>query len=67
MGQLYSFGLKGTEENIYKFVNAVKVFSYQLNLGDARSLVANVSRTSHGELTEEELKRADIPANAIRI
>ncbi len=67
VGQLYSFGLKGTEENIYKFVNAVKVFSYQLNLGDARSLVANVSRTSHGELTEEELKRADIPANAIRI
>ena len=67
VGQLYSFGLKGTEENIYRLVNSVEVFSYQLNLGDARSLIANVSRTSHGELLPDELKKADIPANAIRI
>lgn len=67
VGQLFSFGLKGGDEAIYTFVNSVKVFSYQLNLGDARSLVANAKRTTHGELTDEELYLAGIPDNAIRI
>ena len=67
VGQLFSFGIKGTEETIYKFVNSVNVFSYQLNLGDARSLVANARRTTHGELTDEELRLANIPDNAIRV
>lgn len=67
VGGLFSFGFKGNQKQIYKIMNNVKVFSYQLNLGDARSLIVNALRTSHEELTEEELKLAGIPDNTIRV
>lgn len=66
-GSIISFGFKGTQEQIYKLVNSVNLFSYQANLGDARSLIVNVPKTTHGELTPEELELAKIPTNTIRL
>lgn len=59
--------MNGTTEQIYKLINSVKVFSYQANVGDARSLIVNVPKTTHGELTDEQLKLAKIPQETIRL
>lgn len=66
-GSTFTFGFNGTEEQIYKLINSVKLFSYQANVGDARSLIVNVPKTTHGELTEEQLKLAKIPQETIRL
>jgi O-acetylhomoserine (thiol)-lyase len=66
-GGVFSFGYKGTEADIYRFLNAIKLFSYHANLGDARSLIINSPRTTHHELTEDEKLRTGIPPETIRL
>lgn len=66
-GGVLSFGFKGTQEEIYRFLNAVKVFSYHANLGDARSLIINSPKTTHHELTEDEKLRTGVPPETIRL
>lgn len=66
-GGLLSFGIKGTKEQEYKFLDAIKLFHYHVNIGDVRSLIVNSPDTTHSELTPEQKKFADIPANLIRI
>jgi O-acetylhomoserine (thiol)-lyase len=66
-GGLLSFGFKGTDEQREKFLNSVELFSYHLNIGDARSLIVNSPQTTHGELEVDEKKIAEIPENLIRV
>ncbi|MDR1896117.1 MAG: aminotransferase class I/II-fold pyridoxal phosphate-dependent enzyme, partial [Prevotellaceae bacterium] len=66
-GGVFSFGYNGTEEEIYKFLNALKLFSYHANLGDARSLIINSPRTTHHELTVEEKNRTGIFPETLRL
>lgn len=47
----FTFGFKGTQEQINKFINSLQLFSYQANVGDARSLIINPPKVTHGELT----------------
>ena len=66
-GGILSFGFKGTEAQREAFLNAVRLFHYHVNIGDARSLIVNSPQTTHHELEPEEKKLADLPANLIRI
>lgn len=67
VGSTFTFGFKGNSEQINKLINSVKLFSYQANVGDARSLIVNTVKTTHGELNEEQLKLAKIPQETIRL
>ncbi|OOM14357.1 O-acetylhomoserine aminocarboxypropyltransferase/cysteine synthase family protein [Clostridium saccharobutylicum] len=67
IGSTFTFGFNGNSEQIYKLINSVKLFSYQANVGDARSLIVNTVKTTHGELNEEQLKLAKIPQETIRL
>ncbi|MDR2742992.1 MAG: aminotransferase class I/II-fold pyridoxal phosphate-dependent enzyme [Treponema sp.] len=64
---IFSFGFKGSIEQSEAFLNAVQLWSYHVNVGDARSLIVNSPKTTHGELTPEEQKQADIEPNLIRL
>jgi O-acetylhomoserine (thiol)-lyase len=66
-GSTFAFGVNGTDEQIDKFINSVRIFSYQVNLGDARSLIVNSPKTTHGELTPEEQLLADITPDTVRL
>ncbi len=66
-GGILSFGFKGSEEQREAFLNAVRLFHYHVNIGDARSLIVNSPQTTHGELEPHEKAVADIPENLIRI
>lgn len=66
-GSNLTFGFKGSEEQLEKFLNSVKLFSYQANIGDARSLIIDPPKVTHGELNFEERKIADIPPETVRL
>lgn len=66
-GAVFAFGFKGTEAQLGAFINSLKLFSYQVNLGDARSLIVNSPKTTHGELTPQEQALAGISADTIRL
>jgi len=66
-GGLLSFGIQGEKEQESRFLDSLTLFNYHVNLGDARSLIVNSPDTTHSELTDEEKKIAEIPANLIRI
>lgn len=66
-GSIFSFGFKGTEQQLEKFINSTRLFSYQANVGDSRSLIINAPKTTHSELTPDEQLRADIYPETIRL
>lgn len=66
-GSVFTFGLRASRETHDKFINSVRLFSYQANVGDARSLIINSARTTHGELTAEQQRSAGIVEDTIRL
>ncbi|MDR3129182.1 MAG: aminotransferase class I/II-fold pyridoxal phosphate-dependent enzyme [Tannerellaceae bacterium] len=67
VGGIFSFGYKGDGKENYRFLNALKLFSYHANLGDARSLIINSPHTTHHELTPEELKATGVVPETLRL
>ena len=47
--------------------NQVELFKRLVNLGDAKSLVSHPASTTHRQLSEEELQRAGISPDMIRL
>jgi O-acetylhomoserine (thiol)-lyase len=66
-GSVFTFGFKGTDSEIDKFLNSLELFSYHTNVGDSRSLIVNSPKTTHSELTPEEKKLSDLLPNTIRV
>jgi O-acetylhomoserine (thiol)-lyase len=66
-GSIFTFGLAGDEKQRNEFINSIEVFSYHANVGDARSLIINSPKTTHGELTEQQQQLAGITEETIRI
>lgn len=66
-GTIVSFGFKGTEEQKRKFLASTKIFGYQANIGDARSLIINPAQTTHVELTYEQRELVGLDVETIRL
>jgi O-acetylhomoserine (thiol)-lyase len=66
-GSVLSFGVAASQDRINALIDSTRLFSYQANVGDARSLIINSPKTTHGELRPEELLRAGIAPETIRL
>lgn len=66
-GSIISFGYKGTEQQKRNLLDSVELFSYQANIGDARSLIINPAQTTHIELTNEQREAVGLVPNTIRL
>lgn len=66
-GAVFSFGFKGDDRQIATLVSETKLFGYQANVGDAKSLIVNSPKTTHGELRPSELADSGILPETIRI
>ncbi|ADY55736.1 O-acetylhomoserine sulfhydrolase [Syntrophobotulus glycolicus DSM 8271] len=66
-GAVLSFGFKGTEEQKRQFLAATKIFGYQANIGDARSLIINPAQTTHVELTPAQRELVGLSLDTIRL
>jgi len=66
-GSIFTFGVKGGIEAGKKIINSVELFSHLVNVGDAKSLIAHPSTTTHRQLNEEEQKSAGVLPEMVRI
>lgn len=66
-GGILTFGVKGNDEEIDRFIDALQIFSFHANIGDARSLVTNPPHSTHRELEADAQRRAHLPRETIRL
>ena len=66
-GSIFTFEIKGTEEDAKNFIDHLKIFSLLANVADVKSLVIHPASTTHSQLNEEELLEQGIKPNTIRL
>ena len=66
-GGMVSFEVKGGKAAGMKFVNALKMCTIAVSLGDAETLVEHPASMTHSPYTPEELKEAGIPEGLVRV
>ena len=66
-GSIFTFDVKGGQEEAWKFIDALEIFSLLANVADVKSLVIHPASTTHSQLTKEELADQGINANTIRL
>lgn len=64
---IFTFEIKGGQEEAWKFIDHLKVFSLLANVADVKSLVIHPATTTHSQLTQEELSDQGIKPNTIRL
>ena len=64
---IFTFEIKGGQEEAHKFIDNLKIFSLLANVADVKSLVIHPATTTHSQLTAEELADQGIKANTIRL
>ncbi len=64
---IFTFEIKGGQEEAHKFIDNLKIFSLLANVADLKSLVIHPATTTHSQLTEEELADQNIKPNTIRL
>ena len=66
-GSIFTFEINGTQEDAWKFIDSLKIFSLLANVADVKSLVIHPASTTHAQLTDEELANVGIYQNTIRL
>lgn len=64
---IFTFNIKGGQEEAHKFIDNLQLFSLLANVADSKSLVIHPATTTHSQCTEEELLEQDIKPNTIRL
>ncbi|WP_020649608.1 O-acetylhomoserine aminocarboxypropyltransferase/cysteine synthase family protein [Solimonas variicoloris] len=62
-----TFGLKGGREAGAKFQDALQLFTRLVNIGDAKSLATHPATTTHRQLSPEELVKAGVTEDTVRL
>lgn len=64
---ILSFGIKGGIASGIKFIDALKLVVRLVNIGDAKSLACHPASTTHRQLNPEELIKAGVSQDMIRL
>ncbi|WP_438851224.1 O-acetylhomoserine aminocarboxypropyltransferase/cysteine synthase family protein [Brevundimonas nasdae] len=64
---LLTFGVEGGREAGGRFQDAVQLFTRLVNIGDAKSLVCHPASTTHRQLSPEELAKAGVTEDTVRL
>ena len=64
---ILSFGIKGGFEPCAKFIDSLNMILRLVNIGDAKSLACHPASTTHRQLNEEELAKAGVSVDLVRI
>lgn len=66
-GAMMSFGIRGGREAGRIFIERLRVFSHLANVGDAKSLVIHPGSTTHQQMSADELAKAGIGEELVRL
>ncbi|GHU43395.1 O-acetylhomoserine aminocarboxypropyltransferase [Betaproteobacteria bacterium] len=64
---ILSFGVKGGIQSGIAFQDALQLFTRLVNIGDSKSLACHPASTTHRQLSGEELKKAGVSEDLIRL
>jgi O-acetylhomoserine (thiol)-lyase len=64
---ILSFGIKGGAEAGAKFIDALQMIKRLVNIGDAKSLACHPASTTHRQLSEEEMAKAGVSTDLVRL
>ncbi|QIB49942.1 bifunctional O-acetylhomoserine aminocarboxypropyltransferase/cysteine synthase [Pseudomonas sp. OIL-1] len=64
---ILSFGIKGGQEAGGRFIDALELVVRLVNIGDAKSLACHPASTTHRQLNDEELEKAGVPRDMVRL
>lgn len=66
-GSIFTFEIKGTKEDAWKFIDSLRIFSLLANVADVKSLVIHPYTTTHSQMTAEELSQQHITPTTVRL
>ena len=66
-GSLFTFEIKGGEQEAWKFIDALEIFSLLANVADVKSLVIHPYTTTHSQMSPEELEQQHITPSTVRL
>jgi len=64
---ILSFGIKGGSEAGARFIDALNLVVRLVNIGDAKSLACHPATTTHRQLSPEEMKKAGVSEDMVRL
>ncbi|MDR1425244.1 MAG: aminotransferase class I/II-fold pyridoxal phosphate-dependent enzyme [Azoarcus sp.] len=64
---ILTFGVKGGIEAGVRFQDALKLITRLVNIGDAKTLACHPASTTHRQLNPEELKKAGVSPDMVRL
>lgn len=66
-GSIFTFEIKGGQQEAHRFIDSLKLFSLLANVADVKSLVIHPATTTHSQLTGAELAEQGIKPSTIRL
>ena len=66
-GSIFTFEIKGGEQEAWRFIDSLEIFSLLANVADVKSLVIHPYTTTHSQMTPEELEQQHITPATIRL
>ena len=66
-GGMLSFGIKGDSQKCALFMENLNLITQETHVADVRSCVLHPASTTHRQLSEEDLVKAGVPHNLIRL
>ena len=64
---IFTFEVKGGQEEAWRFIDALQIFSLLANVADVKSLVIHPYTTTHSQLSPEELAEQHITPATVRL
>lgn len=64
---ILSFGVKGGRDGGAQFIDALQMILRLVNIGDAKSLACHPATTTHRQLNPEELEKAGVSEDLVRL
>ena len=64
---ILTFGVQDGRDGGTRFIDALQLFTRLVNIGDAKSLATHPATTTHRQLNDEELKKAGVSEDMVRL
>lgn len=66
-GSIFTFEIKGGQEEAHRFIDSLEIFSLLANVADVKSLVIHPASTTHSQLSSDELVDQQIYPGTVRL
>lgn len=66
-GSIFTFEIDGTQDDAWRFIDSLHLFSLLANVADVKSLVIHPYTTTHSQMTPDELAEQHITPSTVRL